>query len=284
MIALGFAGLSLLCAAINDILFKLYSGKGSSLGPYIFIIGAIWTLFFGVLAGPQNILGMTAISLKWGLLSGLFSILANIMLIEAMGRQEVGICATIYRLNLAPAAIFAIAFMGEAFSLWKLLGILAAILAVILFSYSSGKAPRTKQNLAGIWFIIGASLLRAGMGITYKYGLNNGADMLMILMLNGVMWMICGLLYFIFLEKHGAKNSLDSFSFGILSGIFVCGIAGFMMLALEKGDASIVLPVSQLSFFITALLGVIFLKENLTKKKSFGLLMALICILFMTMV
>jgi uncharacterized membrane protein len=135
-----------------------------------------------------------------------------------------------------------------------------------------------------MWFIVGASLLRAGMGISYKCGLNYAGDMFIILTLNGLVWMICGALYFMFLEKQGTKNAWASFSFGLPSGIFVCGIAGFMILALEKGDASTVLPVSQLSFFVTALLGVFFLKENLTRKKSFGLLMAVVCILFMTMV
>jgi len=283
MSALYFALLSLLCAAFNDVVFKLYASGRRPVGYYLAVIGIVWFSFFMVLYGFQNTRGIDGASLFWGTVSGLFSASANILLIEAMARHEVGICATIYRLNLAPAAILAFIFLGENISFWKIMGIAAAIGSVVLFSQPS-KTSVSKGSAAALWMLIAASLFRACMGVTYKCGLEHGADMYLILALNGLIWILSGIFYHLIAERKKALFSLNTCIFGLFSGVLVCGIVIFMMMGLKRGDASTVLPISQLSFFASALIGVFFLKEKLTRRKSFGLLMAVICILFMAMI
>lgn len=283
MSALYFALLSLLCAAFNDVVFKLYATGRRPVGYYLAVIGTVWFAFFIILYGLQNKQGIDDASLFWGIISGLFSASANILLIEAMARHEVGICAAIYRLNLAPAAILAFIFMNEDISFWKIMGIVAAIGAVILFSQPSG-ASISKGNVAALWMLAAASLFRACMGLTYKSGLENGADMYIILAINGFIWILSGISYHFIAERKKALFSLNTCAFGSFSGILVCGIVIFMMMALEKGEASTVLPVSQLSFFVTALIGVFFLKEKLNRRKSIGLLLAFLCVFFMAMI
>jgi hypothetical protein len=182
MIALYFSLLSLICAILNDVLFKLYASGKRLAGYYFAVIGAVWFSFFTILYVMQSTRNIDATSLLCGTISGLFSAFANILLIEAMARHEAGICATIYRLNLAPAAIFAFIF----FPFWKIMGIAAAIMAVILFSQPSGDSI-SKVKVFALWMLAAASLFRACMGLTYKLGLENGADMRLILALNGLM-------------------------------------------------------------------------------------------------
>lgn len=280
MLAIFFALLSLVCAAVNDIVFKLYANNERPVGYYLSFIGVIWALFFLLLAGPGSVSDISAVTLQWGIISGLFSALANILLIEAMARHEVGICATIYRLNLAPAALVAFIFLGENASFWKIIGIASAIGAVLLFSRRSANEVPGKNTMA-LWLVVIAGLLRAGMGITYKWGLGCGGSMYMILAINGALWFVCGLLYNFLVEKRNAMLSWNTCGFALCSGFLVCGIVIFLMFSLEKGDASSVLPISQLSFFATALIGIFFLREKLTRKKVLGLLLAVLCIFFM---
>lgn len=283
MTALYFALLSLLCAAFNDVVFKLYASGRRPVGYYLAVIGAVWFSFFIILYGLWSVHGIDGTSLFWGTVSGLFSASANILLIEAMARHEVGICATIYRLNLAPAAILAFIFLGENISFWKIMGIAAAIGAVILFSQPS-KTSISKESTAALWMLAAASLFRACMGITYKCGLEYGADMYLILALNGFIWILSGISYHFIAERKKALFSFNTCAFGLFSGVLVCGIVIFMMLALKRGEASMVLPVSQLSFFVSALIGVFFLKERLNRRKSLGLFLAFLCVFFMAMV
>ena len=64
-----------------------------------------------------------------------------------------------------------------------------------------------------------------------------------------------------------------TFGYGALSGVFVAGILIFMVKSLKYGEASIVLPIQQMSFLATFFLGVIFLKEKITLRK----IAALVC-------
>lgn len=281
MTAFLFAGLSLACAAVNDMVFKAFATRGRAMGPYLALIGLVWAGFFVMMSGgPGACLAMGKVSLFWGVVSGLCSALANLLLIQALSRHEVGVCATVYRLNLAPAAVLAFVFLGEPVTAPKLLGVTAAVGAVLLFSHGGAVG---KGVGSAFWMVVAASLLRAGMGIGYKCGLNQGGEMFPILAVNGVAWMLCGL-WFHWRHERGQRTwSTDTMLFGAASGALVCGIVMFLMLALRLGDASVVLPISQLSFVATALAGCLLLGERLSRRKSAGLAMAVLCVVFMAL-
>jgi uncharacterized membrane protein len=118
------------------------------------------------------------------------------------------------------------------------------------------------------------------MGVSYKFGISCHGDELLILAINGLLWMVCGLGYYTFLERRGPAPR-ETWTYGLLSGVLVCGIVLFLMLALRCGEASTVLPIAQLSFLFTAVLGVLFLQERLTRRKIAGFSLALLCIVFM---
>jgi len=277
-----FALGSLLFAALNDLVFKFYARKQRSRGIYVAVIGMVWASVFMITAKKFGCSENFNITLMWGLISGLFSVIANIMLIESMTSSEVGICATIYRLNLVPAALFAFIFLKENISLWKIIGILCALVSVLAFTPASEHRYNIKNKYSGFFLVIVAGLLRAGMGLSYKYGLSQGADKYYLLAINGGIWIIGGLTYLIIKERKSLYMLKKPFTYGIISGILVCGIVFFMATALQYGDASIVLPITQLSFIATGIIGVFVLKESFNMKKIIGLCSGVLCILFMT--
>ena len=269
---------SLLCGAINDSIFKLYSAKKTTVGLYFSFIGVIWAVVF---SGVVFLHGGTFSSqdLLWGLISGVFSILANILLIEGMKGCEAGVASTVYRLNLAPAALFAIVFMRESCGVYKISGILFALIAVLLFF--PGKEQ--KESRFSVALIVAGALLRAAMGISYKVALNHHATEMNLLVVNGVCWIIGGVLYFLIREKSAKKHFFRISKYGVWSGLFVCGIVVCMMLALKHGDASIVLPISQMSFLGTAVIAALFLHEKLSLKKKAGMGFAILCVVSMAL-
>jgi len=251
------------------------------------LIGVVWTaVFLWRGGGPTGVAqNLTFHLLIWGLVSGLFSAFANILLIEAMARQEAGICSTIYRLNLAPAALMGILLLGERVTPAKILGLSLAVAATLLF-FQPGSRHRTvaRAGAMGLWIVALAALLRAAMGIAYKYGLGESAPVGPFLALNGAVWIAAGLVYHLFgvrRQPHQPSDSRRMILYGLVSGVLVCGIVLFMARALQVGDASTVLPVAQLSFAFTALGGVVFMKESCTPRKVWGLILAALSILAM---
>ncbi len=296
---------SMLCAAFNDFLFKLYTRRGASTGAYLAVIGLIWAMVFAALAGfdPRIILG--AATWKWGLLSGAFSILANILLLAAMARMDVGASSTIYRLNLAPAALLAVWLLGESMSSVKFAALCCAVGAVILVC-RPGRHPGAGVSLSpggmfrmlnasragdagetcpppaygALLLVILACLLRAGMGVSYKAGLLHGADGYGMMAWNGMAWVGGGIfLHRLVGRRRGA--GWPTLAFGLPSGALVCGIVLFLVWALQRGEASVVLPVAQLSFVGTSLLGVAILREKFTMRKLAGIALAGLCVVLL---
>src|SRR5688572_15166204 len=140
--ALVFALVSLLFAGFNDVLFKLYSRERRPRGLYLGLIGVFWTLFFLALGASTTGLKFSETVLQWGLISGAFSVLANILLVESMTSLEAGICSTVYRLNLVPAAILAILLLDESWKTSTGVGVLLAVAAVLMFFSARGRQTK----------------------------------------------------------------------------------------------------------------------------------------------
>ena len=280
MPVIALALLSMVCAAANDFIFKLYARRSGSVGAYLAVIGIVWALVFTACLPSRDCL-LDRKTLQWGILSGIFSITANILFVKALAKGDMGICSTIYRLNLVPAALLAFILFKEPVTLPRLTAIASGVAAVFLFSWPAGKAASKSPVSAAVVLIVLASFLRAGMGLSYKAGLLNGSDGYGLLVINGVVWVIGGIICHFLADREMWRIPPSTVTYGGISGILVCGIALFMMLALKHGDASLVLPVTQMSFALTALAGIVLIKEPLTARKCAGVSLGVLCILLM---
>lgn len=272
--------ISMVCAGASDFVFKLYARRRDSTGAYLVIIGVVWAAVFTICL-PSLAWLVDYRTALWGAVSGVFSICANILLVKSLTKEDVGICATIYRLNLVPAALLAFVLFNESVTVSRVAAIAAGVAAIWLFSWPSRKSASKVVFSAAIWMTVAASLLRAGMGLSYKAGLLGGANEYGLLAINGFVWVVGGSICHFTVDQKKWRIPLATIAFGMLSGALVCGIVLFLTLALKYGDASLVLPVTQMSFALTALAGIVIIKEPLTSRKCVGMAFALICILLM---
>lgn len=266
-------------SSANDFIFKLYAVNSKKRGILIFWIGIIMTIF--LFRMPQADFNLQA-TLFYGLLSGFFSVAANILLIEGMTHQSAGFSSLIYRLNLIPTVLGGVIILNESLKMIQWCGIVCSLVAIILFGIADSKVNRwNKAAKAGLIMVIIAALLRAAMGITYKYGFLHGADKNWVPWLNGICWISGGLLYAMLREKDYNFMNRTTLKYGFFSGFFVLGIVVFMALSVFHGDASVVLPIAQMSFPLTFLLGHFILKEkcNIFHFFSLGLAIAAVYLL-----
>lgn len=248
-------------SAVNDFIFKLFARKERSRGLFVALIGAVWLLLLVWL--PRDPETSPAATWVWGSISGLFSVAGNLLLIEAMGRQSAGLCSTIYRLNLVLVVAGAWLFLGESLTAAQFAGVVLALTAIVAFL---PKRDGVHLEKLGFRLVVLAAVLRAGMGLAYRYGFLHGADRNGVIVINSLFWIVGGLLYALLREKHLAAPSRKLLVYGAVSGILVVGIVFFMAAALQSGAAGIVLPIAQMSFLGTYLLGMAFLKEPLTPR------------------
>lgn len=277
-----FAFCSLICSALNDFLFKLFANNKGNKGFFMAAVGMIWCMT--LLCTPFQFRTNPCETILWGSVSGFCSFSANVLLIGAMSRQSATICSTIYRLNLVMVVLGASMLLGENLNWIQTIGIVLSVAAVGSFLLdktpegSSGK----KKVLLGTCLVIAAAFIRAAMGLSYKYGFNQGADPGGVTLINSLFWIGGGSIYGICTGglKEGISQRL--MILGGVSGILVAGITFFMARSLALANASIVLPIAQMSFLGTLTLSALFLKEKLTLPKILGILCGIGAILLLS--
>lgn len=269
MTGIGFALCCLVFTAGNDFVFKLYARKTRSKGLFVAMVGVVWLAALSWL--PRASTGNPAATMLWGAVSGLFSVGGNLLLIEAMSRQSVGFCSFVYRLNMVLVVIGAVLLLGESPGAAQYGGIVLATGAIILFGPKDAGDRRLVRG--GVALLLAAAGMRAGMGLSYKYGFMHGADRNMVTIINSVFWIVGGVLYALWRERDAVKIDRKLLSYGLLSGLLVAGIVFFMAASLYRGDAAVVLPIAQMSFLLTFALGAVILKERFTRRH----IAALVC-------
>ena len=270
-----YALISLLFAGSNDTLLKKQATSGHCQSQYMAIVGAVWSSVFIGSALYQRQYPPSWETIKWTLTIGVLSAFANYMLIYSMRKLEASVASTIYRLNLALAAIIAFVFLAEPITILKILGLLLACSAVFCFAQHQQKILSK-----GLWpmllIVVIASAMRAVFGICYKVALAKGVEYMWLLSGPGLGWTVLGITTAF--NSGGLKIPTGNLLRGMFSGFLLCGLIYFFVKALEDGQASIIIPVSQMSFVVTAVLAWLFFGEKPSIRKIAGLILACLSI------
>lgn len=248
---------SLLCASFKDLSFRMFAGEQQKNGSYIAVIGMTWCLACAI-ASLFTGGSFSAEVWIWGLAIGLSGGFSNILLAKAMGKCGTAVCSTMYRLNLVPAAILMIFLFDEPSNLMTWCGICIAAVAVLFFSEL--KLDKMNTGLALLCF---ASLLRAVMGVCMKAGSFYGASTAPCMCIAGAAWFCCGIAW-----DRQLIPDRRTLAYGLVSGVLTIGVACFLYLALSIGNGAIIIPLSQLSFALTALLAWAILKEGINLRQG----------------
>ncbi len=272
----------LACTSVNDLLFKFFARKERSRGLFVASVGVTGTVLMMML--PDKTGENFQMTLLWGVICGIFSAVGNILLIESMTTLSAGVCSTIYRLNLALVVPCSVFLLDEKLNRMQYCGVALAIIAVIAFlPREKGEKTNRKKIIIPIIMIITASIFRAGLGLACKYGPMQGASVNGINLIIEIIWIFSGIAYY-FIKERQMQFDMKVVKYGVSSGILVAGILYFMLKALnvEGANASIVLPIAQMSFLVTFILSVIFLKEKITVPKIIAILCGIGAMLLLT--
>jgi drug/metabolite transporter (DMT)-like permease len=279
-----FALLSMVFAGMNDVVFKKYSAKERSRGMYVLGIGVVWAALQIVfmLAGHTSF-DVEQGSIAYGLIAGGFLTASNILLIESLARIDVSLGSTVYRLNTIGVVILSFLFLRESVGSLKLFGIALGICSVLLMYTGGARGNRGEKAALFFWLAVSASLCRALYGVISKAGLSAQAERQSILLLAALCWVVGGAFYAGFIEKRFVVTK-KKIVYSLLSGSLVFCIVNFLLLGLAHEQASIIIPIANMSFIVALFISLTLKLEALTARKFIAACLAIVSILLLSSV
>jgi drug/metabolite transporter (DMT)-like permease len=275
--------LCLIASGLLDLVFKLYSAQQRSRGMLIFGTGCVWiVLQLAYMDYHSMALSFDSPTLVFGLTAALFVTLSNILLLECLGHLPISMASTVYRLNTIPLVVLAYIFLGENPGMVAGIGILFG-LATVLLLYQPNHVETSAIPHFGpfVLLIIGASCLRALYGIFTKAGLNGGADANTIMFFAAIAWCLGGLAYACFRERR-VRITVIKLKYMAITGMLVFAIIWLLTTALALGDASLVVPLTNMGFVAAFVFSVLLKLEKLTARKSAAIACAVLAIVLLT--
>ncbi|MGA2892223.1 MAG: EamA family transporter [Xanthobacteraceae bacterium] len=268
---LGFAFGAMVCFGAGDLIYK--RGASAGIKPGEFLMAQAWIFCPGVtlyaLATGTLDLHLAAL---WGSLAGFFLFIALINFTQSLHGGAVSTNAPIFRLNFTLAAALAILFLGETLTVAKLLALGCALVAVWLLLAEAG-AERGKSSLASLARVLIATAAMALTNLFYKVGLQHGA--LPETMVATQAWVFSTMAtVFGLLRDRRLPQTHGVWRYAALAALALFGAFVLLMHGLVLGPASVLVPVAQMSFVITALCGVALFHERLDLRKCAGLAIA----------
>ena len=284
MSAIGFALLSLAFAAALEVSYKRYSLRPRSRGMYLAGIGVVWGMMQVGIAwyAGEPVIGSTAYgpALGFGLAAGISVAASNLLLIESLTRIEASLGSTVYRLNTIWVVLLSFVFLGEVLSPLKLAAIAFGVAAALTLYGGTGGADAAAQVRGYFWLAVLASVLRACFGVISKAAINFGVSTTTILLISAGCWVAGGLAYAYFRERR-VQVTVDTVGYALVSGTLVVLVVNTLIWGLQRGDASTVIPVANLSFVAVLAISMAWGMERLTLRKCIALSMAAACIWLM---
>jgi uncharacterized membrane protein len=217
------------------------------------------------------------VGMLWGFAAGVCAVAGYYNFAWSLRHGAVSTNATIFRLSFVVTAVLGIVVLGEPPSAPKMAGLALALLAVWLLiggaaAALSGEARR--ERAASLVRVLAATVLIGLLSFAYKLGLRLGATPATMVASQGVVAVVLSTAFTVYVERE-IRPSRASLTHAPVSAALL--VIAFILLAkgLEVGEASVIAPVAQMGFVVTAVLGFVVLRERVTPRRLAGLLAAL---------
>ncbi len=266
---------ALVLYGLADFVYKRAAAAGAQ--PHRFLMVQTW--FFTPLAIAYGVASGTLrlhVGMLWGVLAGVCAVVGYYNFAWSLRHGAVSTNATIFRLSFVVTAALGILILGEPLTAPKAAGLALALLAVWLLigrHDEMGEQAR-RERAASLARVLVATALVGLLAFTYKLGLRLGATPVSMVASQGVVAVTLSTAFTLYVERE-IRPSRASLAHAPVSAALL--VVAFILLAkgLEVGEASVIAPVAQMGFAVTAVLGFFVLREPVTGRRIAGLAAAL---------
>jgi drug/metabolite transporter (DMT)-like permease len=269
---IGLALAAMICFGAGDLIYKRAAAAGIEARHFIMLQAWFFCPLVTIYALVRQQLVLEPAAL-WGSLAGLVMFFAFYNFSRSLRTGSISTNAPIFRLSFTLTAALAIGFLHEPLTLTKLAGLGLALVAVLALAGDAQGQPHATSSYGSLTRVLLATVA-AGIGnLLYKIGLLAGSTPETLLATQA--WVFCSLAtLFVWFSDGRINPPKAGFRYGAVVGVTL--LAGFIALlhGLAVGPASVLIPVAQLGFVFTAVLGRMLFAEPLSWKKRGGLVIA----------
>jgi drug/metabolite transporter (DMT)-like permease len=273
---IGYALGAMLLYGVADFIYKRGASAGAQ--PHQFLMVQTW--FFSSLALLYGLVSGTLVfnaGALWGAAAGVLVVIGYYNFAHSLKSGSVSTNATIFRLSFAVTVALAVLVLGEPLTGSKLAGLALVLVAVWLLLAAPGAArgdARREQRRSSLVRVLVATVAVGVASFAYKLGLREGATPISLVTAQGAVAVTLSTAFSAYLDR-GIRPSRAAWRHAPVAAVLLVVAFTFLAKGLESGEASVVVPVAQMGFVVTALLGFLFLREPFTARKGAGLAAAL---------
>jgi drug/metabolite transporter (DMT)-like permease len=268
-----FALGALVCYGLGDLVYKRAAVTGVPTHQFMMVQTWFFLTFVTLYGYVTGTLVFGDASL-WGAGAAVFAFTGFYNFAQSLKTGSVSINAPIFRLSFTVTAALAVLMLGEPLTLAKVLGILFALAAVWMLLGGAGGSAARKPVAASLARVLVATLSVGVANLLYKYGLRAGATPASLLVVQAitVVTMSTSLASYI---DGGVRPVPRVWRFSIAAAVLLSSAFVLLLEGLARGEASVLVPIAQMGFVVTAVVGFVFLRETFTPRRGFGLIAAL---------
>lgn len=207
----------------------------------------------------------------WGSLAGILVFIGFYYFIRSLVGGSVSTNAAIFRLNFVVTALLAIMFLGEPLTLAKTVGLVLVLSATWLLL--GGKVDRQTADAArqrSLVQVLVATLAFGAATFCNTVGLRQGATPETLVAAQATLFTSLAMT-FSYAAEGAIRPPRATWRYAASSGVLLVTAFLLVLRSLVHGEASVLVPIAQMGFVVTAALGVIFLKEPFDVRKAVGL-------------
>lgn len=264
-----YALAAMVCIGLADFVYKRAATQGVRAIHFLMVQGVffgpaivLYAWATGVLHAPPGF--------GWGMAAGFFIYIALYNFAVSLASGAVSVVAPIFRLNFVLTAAFAILVLGEPLTVNKIIGLATALAAVWLLLAERGAASAQQGGRVPVGRVLLATLAIAANNLCYKFGVAAGVPPVTMLVGQASVFVPMTLIV-VWATDRTLKVPAIAWRHPPWAALLF--LIGFPLLleSLRRGEASVLIPIGQMGFIVTALAGMLFLREPFTLRKLAGL-------------
>jgi uncharacterized membrane protein len=207
----------------------------------------------------------------WGSLAGFMLFIGLYQFARSLRTGSVSINAPIFRLNFTITAALAVVLLDEPLTAAKFTGLALALLAIWLLLGATGRVQHVSRS--SIIQVLVATVAMSVANIAYKFGMNGGASAATMMVAQAAMFFPLATGFACIVDR-GFKPPRSAWPYPAVAAWLLALALVLLLESLKRGEASVLVPISQMGFVVTAAVGILFLREPLTRRKALGLAIA----------
>ena len=276
--SIAYALEALVFYGLADFVYKRAAAAGAE--PHRFLMVQSWifntlALAYGFVSGTLAFSRGTL----WGAVAGVFVAIGYYNFAWSLRHGAVSINAAIFRLSFAVTTILAVILLGESLNTAKVAGLILAVLAVWLLVTAPALAsgPTAHERKASLVRVVFATIIVGAASFAYKLGVRAGAAPIAVVVAQGLVALVLFTTFSVFTDR-GVRLSRPALVHAPVSAVLLLVAFTSLAKALQGGEASVIVPIAQMGFVVTAILGFVFQREPLTLRRAAGLAIALLAL------